>query len=85
MRSSTLNIELKGRLVTDLTTEARRRRKGKGALAKELIQQSLEDAADHRAAMKVLKKKNPSILLEEVEARLDLGSSRRSRRRVATA
>ena len=78
--SSTLNIELKGRLAS----EARRRRKGKDALAQELLAQSLEDAADHRAAIKVLKKKNPSTLLEELENRLDLDSSRRSRRRATT-
>lgn len=81
---NTLNIELKGGIVTALATEARRRRKGKDALAKELIAQSLEDAADHRAAMKVLKKKNPSTLLEEVQVNLDLENSRRSRRRAAT-
>lgn len=75
-----LEIKLEAELDEAVTRQARRERKSKASLVRTAVLKYLEDAEDYRDAMAILKKKNPSIALEDVEARLGMVRSAGQRR-----
>jgi uncharacterized protein YbbK (DUF523 family) len=54
--------------------------KSRTSLVRTAVKKYLEDAEDYRDAMAILKKKNPSLPIEEVEARLGMVRSVGQRR-----
>ena len=60
--------------------QARREGKSRTSLVRTAVKKYLEDAEDYRDAMAILKKKNPSLPIEEVEARLGMVRSVGQRR-----
>ncbi len=75
-----LKIKLEADLDEAVARQARRERKSKTSLVRTAVKKYLEDAEDYRDAMAVLKQKNPSVPIEEVEARLGMVRSAGQRR-----
>lgn len=75
-----LEIKLEADLDEAVARQARRERKSNASLVRTAVKKYLEDAEDYRDAMAVLKKKNPSVPIEEVEARLGMVRSPEQRR-----
>jgi predicted DNA-binding protein len=75
-----LEVKLEADLEEAVARQARLERKSKASLVRSALRKYLEDAEDYRDALAVLKKKNPSVPLEEIEARLGLAGSAGQRR-----
>ena len=75
-----LEIKLEADLDEAVARQARLERKSKASLVRSALRKYLQDAEDYRDGLAVLKKKNPSVPLEEIEARLGLAGSAGQRR-----
>lgn len=75
-----LEVKLEAGLEEAIARQARLEKKSTTSLVRSALRKYLEDAEDHRDALAVLKKKNPSVPLEEIEARLGLAGSAGQRR-----
>jgi Ribbon-helix-helix protein, copG family len=75
-----LEVKLEADLAEAVARQARREKKSKASVVRSALMKYLEDAGDYRDAMAVLKKKNPSVPLEDIEARIGMAGSPRQRR-----
>lgn len=67
-----LEIRLRTELEEELESLARRTGRSKSYYAREAIRQYLEDREDYLKGIAALKRREPTITLEELERRLDL-------------
>lgn len=67
-----VTIELDADLTEQLTKQARRLHKSRGAIVREAVQAWLEDREDYADAVAVLKKGNRPVPLAEAKRRLGL-------------